>query len=179
MNFFVGEYAKGRRSLLVVDEAHNLAPHILEELRLLSNVNSERDVALQVILVGQPELRVKLQQPELIQFAQRLSVDFHLGAMSLEDASAYIAHRLRVAGGSPELFHAEAVSFIHARARGVPRLVNQLCDLALVYAFAEQRSRIDRELLERVILDREHRGAMPLFEKAAAVSRANVGTGTG
>ncbi len=179
VNFFVGEYAKGRRSLLVVDEAHNLSPHILEELRLLSNVNSERDVALQVILVGQPELRVKLQQPELRQFAQRLSVDFHLGAMSLEDASAYIAHRLRVAGGSPELFHADAVAFIHARARGVPRLVNQLCDLALVYAFAEQRSRIDSDLLERVILDREHRGAMPLFEKAAAVTRANVGTGTG
>ena len=76
VNFFVREYGKGRRSLLVVDEAHNLPPHILEELRLLSNVNSERDVALQVILVGQPELRVKLQRPELEQFAQRVSSTF-------------------------------------------------------------------------------------------------------
>jgi type II secretory pathway predicted ATPase ExeA len=175
VNFFVSEYAKGRRSLLVVDEAHNLPPHILEELRLLSNVNSERDVALQVILVGQPELRVKLQQPELEQFAQRLSVDFHLGAMSLEDARAYIEHRLRVAGGSPDLFHADAVAFIHARARGVPRLVNQLCDLALVYAFAEQRKRVDLDLLERVIEDRAHRGALPLFG-TPAVGRAGIGT---
>lgn len=179
VNFFVREYGKGRRSLLVVDEAHNLPPHILEELRLLSNVNSERDVALQVILVGQPELRVKLQRPELEQFAQRLSVDFHLGSMSLQDASAYIEHRLRVAGGSPDLFHADAVAFIHARARGVPRLVNQLCDLALVYAFAEQRRRVDLDLIERVIADRAHRGAMPLFGMPAAVSRAGIGTGTG
>jgi type II secretory pathway predicted ATPase ExeA len=179
VNFVVREYAKGRRSLLVVDEAHNLSPYILEELRLLSNVNSERDVALQVILVGQPELRVKLQQPELSQFAQRLSVDFHLGALSLDDATAYIAHRLRVAGGSPDLFHADAVAFIHARARGVPRLVNQLCDLALVYAFAEQRSRVDMNLLERVIEDRMHRGAMPLFQMPSAGGRASIGSGTG
>ena len=84
--------------------------------------------------------------------------------MSLEDASAYIQHRLRVVGGSPDLFHADAVAFIHARARGVPRLVNQFCDLALVYAFAEQRKRVDLDLLERVIADRAYRGAMPLLE---------------
>jgi type II secretory pathway predicted ATPase ExeA len=179
VNFFVREYAKGRRSLLVLDEAHNLPPHILEELRLLSNVNSERDIALQVMLVGQPELRLKLQQPELEQFAQRLSVDFHLGAMSPQDASAYIEHRLRVAGGAPDLFDADAVAFIHARARGVPRLMNQLCDLALVYAFAEQRRDVDVELLSRVIEDRAHRGSLPLFGTPAAVGVAGIGTGTG
>lgn len=179
VNFFVREYAKGRRSLLVVDEAHNLPPHILEELRLLSNVNSEQDIALQVILVGQPGLRVKLLQPELAQFAQRLSVDFHLGAMSPQDVSAYIEHRLRVAGGSPDLFHADAVAMIHARARGVPRLVNRLCDLALVYAFAERRRHVDLDLLKRVIEDRLRVGAMPFAGTPAAVGWINTGPGTG
>ena len=168
IDFFVHEYSKGRRTLLIVDEAHNLTPAILEELRLLSNVNSERDLSLQVLLVGQPELRTKLNDPALEQFAQRVSVDFHLGPLTLQDASAYVQHRLAVAGGDPSIFHPEAIALVHARSRGVPRLINQLCDLALVYAFAEQQPSIDAALLQNVIKDRQQSGAIPLFGGSAA-----------
>jgi general secretion pathway protein A len=163
IDFFVREYGRGRRTLLVFDEAHNLSPTILEQLRLLSNVNSENDLALQVFLVGQPELRVKLESPELEQFAQRVSVDFHLGPLTLDDTQSYIQHRLTVAHGDPSLFRAEAIEFIHGRTRGIPRLINQLCDLALVYAYAEHRASIDLSLLQDVLQDRQQRGAMPLF----------------
>jgi general secretion pathway protein A len=171
IDFFVQDYAKGRRTLLVVDEAHNLTPAILEELRLLSNVNSESDLSLQVLLVGQPVLRAKLAQPELEQFAQRISVDFHLGPLTLEDARAYVGHRLTVAGGDPSLFHPESIAFIHARTAGVPRLINQLCDLALVYAFAEQQATINVQLLQHVLQDRKQRGAIPLFGERPVVQR--------
>jgi|SRR5271165_871600 len=170
IDFFVREYGRGRRTLLVFDEAHNLSPLILEELRLLSNVNSESDLALQVLLVGQPELRTKLSSPELEQFAQRVSVDFHLGPLTLDDTRSYIQHRLTVAGGESSLFHAEAIEFIHARTRGIPRLINQLCDLALLYAYAEQHPNVDLNLLEHVLVDRQQRGAMPLFAARAAAS---------
>jgi general secretion pathway protein A len=176
IDFFVHEYAKKRRTLLVVDEAHNLMPVILEELRLLSNVNSENDLSLQVLLVGQPELRSKLQRPELEQFAQRVSVDFHLGPLALDDARAYIQHRLRVAGGDPSLFDPEAVAFVHARTGGVPRLINQFCDLALVYAFAERQRVIDVQLLQHVLRDRQARGAIPLFTGRLGISRVSVDT---
>jgi len=177
INFFVREYARGRRTLLVFDEAHNLSPMILEQLRLLSNVNSESDLALQVFLVGQPELRTKLESPELEQFAQRVSVDFHLGPLTLDDTQSYIQHRLSIARGDASLFCAEATEFIHARTRGVPRLINQLCDLALVYAYAENRASIDLNLLQEVLRDRQQRGAMPLFGGRIAAAAVPVTPG--
>src|SRR5277367_3691229 len=106
----IREYGKGRRTLLIFDEAQNLPVQILEELRLLSNINSEADIALQVLLIGQPELRAKLERPELRQFAQRVSVDFHLDCLGIQEARAYIQHRLRAAGGDPNLFHPEAMA---------------------------------------------------------------------
>jgi type II secretory pathway predicted ATPase ExeA len=165
---FVREYANGGRTLLVVDEAHNLTPTILEELRLLSNVNSEGDLSLQVLLVGQPELRTMLEDRDLEQFAQRVSVDFHLGPLTLPDAQLYIEHRLTVAGGDPSLFDLEAIALVHARAGGVPRLINQLCDNSLVYAYADQLKKIDTQVVQRVLQDRGKRGAMPLFGANAA-----------
>jgi type II secretory pathway predicted ATPase ExeA len=179
IEFIIGEYGKGRRTLLVVDEAHNLSTAILEELRLLSNVNSEQDVALQTFLIGQPELRDKLEQPSLEQFAQRVSVDLHLGALALEDARAYIAHRLAVAGGDAGLFPPDAVTFIHTRTRGIPRLINQLCDLALVYAFAEQLPAVDLRVLQLVLQDRKRLGAMSVFGSRPAVASAGVDASVG
>jgi general secretion pathway protein A len=172
IDFFVREYGRGQRTMLVFDEAHNLSTLVLEELRLLSNVNSESDLALQVLLVGQPELRTNLQRPELEQFAQRVSVDFHLGPLTFDDTQSYIQHRLKVAGGNPSLFQLEAIGYIHERTRGVPRLINQLCDLALVYAYAEQQTIIDLELLRQVLSDRQQRGAIPLFGSGSAASGA-------
>jgi type II secretory pathway predicted ATPase ExeA len=126
----------------------------LEELRLLSNVNSEKDLVLQILLVGQPELRAKLSRPELRQFAQRVSVDFHLRPLDRAETHAYVRHRLKVAGGQPTLFLPEAIEFVYARTNGVPRLLNQWCDLALVYAFAERKTNIDADLIAQVVRDR-------------------------
>jgi general secretion pathway protein A len=151
---FVRQYANGRRTLLIFDEAQNLSIDVLEELRLLSNVNSEKDLVLQILLVGQPELREKLARPELRQFSQRISVDFHLRALDLNESHAYIRHRLTVAGGDADIFLAETIELIHSATGGVPRLLNQLCDVALVYAFAEGRTLVDHELIEELVRER-------------------------
>jgi general secretion pathway protein A len=158
---FVREYGRGRRTLLILDEAQNLSVEVLEELRLLSNVNSEKDLVLQILLVGQPELRVKLARPELRQFAQRVSVDFHLRPLDRGETHGYIRHRLTVAGGNDALFRPEAIEFVYARTGGIPRLVNQLCDFALVYAFAEGRASIDVDLIAQVVRERNSTQMLP------------------
>jgi general secretion pathway protein A len=160
---FVREYGRGRRTLLILDEAQNLSVEVLEELRLLSNINSEKDLVLQILLVGQPELRDKLSRPDLQQFAQRVSVDFHLRPLDRDETHAYIRHRLTVAGGSAALFLPEAVELIHARTNGVPRRLNQLCDVALVYAFADGRTDVDAALVAQVLRDRDGGRALPAF----------------
>ncbi|HEY0802984.1 MAG TPA: AAA family ATPase [Steroidobacteraceae bacterium] len=152
--FFIREYGKGRRTLLIFDEAQNLSIQTLEELRLLSNLNSEEDVALQTLLVGQPELRLKMARPELKQFSQRVAVDFHLQSLSASETEAYIRHRLTVAGGSDAIFQPSAIAYIHKIAGGIPRLVNRLCDLSLVYAFADGCECIDAALVAQVLQDR-------------------------
>jgi general secretion pathway protein A len=174
---FVREYGQGRRTLLILDEAQNLSIEALEELRLLSNVNSERDLILQILLVGQPELRLKLSRPELKQFAQRVSVDFHLRPLDREETHAYIRHRITVAGGSTSLFLPEAIEFMYARTHGVPRLLNQLADFALVYAFADGRMSIDADLISQVVRDRIGNQALPTFaaEPAAPFGLAKGG----
>jgi type II secretory pathway predicted ATPase ExeA len=172
--FFIREYGKGHRTLLIFDEAQNLSVRTLEELRLLSNVNSEKDVALQILLVGQPELREKMARPELKQFAQRVAVDYHLQSLDLAEAQAYIRHRLTVAGGSDSLFQRKAIEFLHARSGGIPRLINQLCDMALVYAFAERCKRIDAALVEKVLEDRSHGRARSLFHEEPASLNAGA-----
>jgi general secretion pathway protein A len=158
---FIRNYGKGQRTLLILDEAQNLSVPVLEELRLLSNVNSETDLVLQILLVGQPELRVKLSRPELMQFAQRVSVDFHLRPLDCPETHAYIRHRLTVAGGDPDLFLPEAIDFAYARTDGIPRLLNQLCDFALVYAFAERRHIVDAQLISQVVHDQSSVRLMP------------------
>lgn len=174
---FVREYGKGRRTLLIFDEAQNLSIDVLEELRLLSNVNSEKDLILQIMLVGQPELREKLSRPELVQFAQRISVDFHLRPLGRAETHSYIRHRLQVAGGRADLFHPEAIEFLYARTNGIPRLLNQLADFALVYAFADQRKAVDAELIAQVLRDRtaSHAPALASAESAVPVGMTNGG----
>jgi type II secretory pathway predicted ATPase ExeA len=167
--FVIGQYGKGRRTLLVVDEAQNLSVQLLEELRLLSNINSEQDVALQTLLVGQPELRNKLEQPRLVQFAQRVTADFHLEGLKLPETRAYIQHRVQVAGGNVRLFQPKAVALVHERARGIPRLINQLCDLALVYGFAEQRRQIDERLVREMLEERDRGKRLGTFATEAAI----------
>jgi general secretion pathway protein A len=168
VDFLLRQYTEGRRVLLIVDEAQNLDPLLLEELRVLSNVNADRHLVLQTILVGQPELRDTLRRADLRQFAQRISVDYHLPTLTLQEGRSYVAHRLRVAGGRPDLFDEAAIDLAWTRSGGVPRLLNQLCDIALVYGFAEQRQRIDLELMTQVIADRTVGGIFPAAEAPVA-----------
>lgn len=148
------EYAAGRRMLLVIDEAQNLSTAQLEELRVLSNLNAGRNMLLQVILVGQPELRTTLGSAQLRQFAQRIVTDYHVGTLHAAETQDYVRHRLKVAGGSPDLFTAEAVCRVHQAGGGTPRVINILCDNALLYGFAEKRTDIDAELIAQVLQDR-------------------------
>jgi len=165
LDFLIEQYAQRRRTLLIVDEAQNMSADTLEELRMLSNVNADKDQVLQVILVGQAGLRDTLRRPEMEQFAQRIAVDYHLEPLDLQDTHAYIYHRIKVAGGDGvRLFDAAACDAIFDHSRGIPRLINLLCDTALVYGFAEQKPSIDSRKVDDVARDKRKGGIFPSQE---------------
>ncbi len=170
------EHADGQRVVLVIDEAQNLGVGGLEELRVLSNLNTGKEMVLQTILIGQPELRDTLRLQSLRQFAQRIAIDHHIEALQEDETHNYVRHRVGVAGGSPELFPPDALELIHACSGGVPRLVNIVCDTALVYGFSDQRSIIEPDIVEQVIRDRVSGGLLPLKVTDRAESRS-VATG--
>ena len=161
-DFLIEEYASGRRTMLIFDEAQNLSVETLEELRMFSNINADKDELLQIVLVGQPELRDLIAQPRLVQFAQRVAAEYHLPSMSAETVRDYIYHRLRVAGASREIFTPAACECVHVGSRGVPRLVNQICDYALVYAFTDGLDAVDAGVVEQVVLDRRMHGNLKM-----------------
>ena len=173
MAYLIAEYGAGRQCILIVDEAQNLSLEALEELRLLSNINSGKDLLLQILLVGQPELLEKLKQPELRQFAQRIAVSHHLSPLSFAETRKYIEHRLVVAGGSKPVFSEMAIGAIQYFSGGVPRLINSICDLCLVYAFADGLREVDEGLVFRVITDRQLSGIAP-FAHTKAVDDPTV-----
>ena len=144
-----------------------MSAETLEELRMLSNVNDDKEQALQVILVGQHELRDNLKQPELVQFAQRISVDYHLQPLSAEETANYIRHRIRIAGGNPEIFSALACEAVHRYSNGVPRLINLLCDTALVYGYAEQLQQVSARLVTQVAKEKQSGGIFPICTPAS------------
>lgn len=154
LNFINTEYAKNRRTVLIIDEAQNLGVETLEELRMLSNVNADKDQVIQLILVGQPELRALLARPELTQFSQRVAVDYSLATLSVEQTRSYITHRVSVAGVPGSLFDPDACDVIYHAARGVPRLINVLCDTALVYGYADGAKKITAEIAREVVEDK-------------------------
>jgi type II secretory pathway predicted ATPase ExeA len=166
VDFIIDEYAHNRRTVLIVDEAQNMAAETLEELRMLSNVNADKDQALQVVLVGQRELRDTLRRPDLVQFAQRISVDYHLQPLSAEETAGYIRHRIAVAGGRPELFDTAACQAVYRFSNGIPRLINLLCDTALVYGYAEQKDCIDEALVTDVAREKQEGGIFPTYATA-------------
>lgn len=149
----IDEYANGRRVILIFDEAQNLSAESLEELRMFTNINSNKDELLQLVLVGQPELQEIVRRPEMRQFAQRVASSFHLRAMDEKTVRKYVGHRLEVAGASRNFFSPSATELVYELTRGVPRLVNQLCDLALVYAFTRGRKGVVRNTIELVVQD--------------------------
>lgn len=162
--FLRNQYHKGRRTILIVDEAQNLGIHALEELRMLTNINVDKHQFLQIILVGQPQLKDLLRDPKLLQFAQRVSSDFHLRPLSCEEVTKYIDHRLFSVGAQTQLFTNEACELIAEASRGIPRTINILCDTALVYGFAANASEIDVDLVNQVIEHKADLGVLPLSE---------------
>ena len=152
-DFLVAEYAAGRRCVLVVDEAQHLGPEALEELRMYTNINSGKDEILQLVLVGQPELRDVVGRPDLTQFAQRVGVSYHLPTLGPSEVAQYVSHRMAAAGGRPDTFDAEACALVHEHSGGVPRLVNQLCDLSLLYAYTEDLQAVTAETVRQVVAD--------------------------
>jgi general secretion pathway protein A len=162
MDFLIKQYASNRRVILIIDEAQNMSHPALEELRMLSNVNSEKDQVLQVILVGQPGLRDNLRDPRLEQFAQRIAVDYNLDPLGADETREYIRHRLSIAGGRPDIFDDEACDVMFRYSGGTPRLINLLCDTALVYGYAEQMRRIGKQLAEEVVRDKQQGRIVPL-----------------
>ncbi len=143
-NFLIEQYAAGRKVVLVVDEAQNLSNRVLEEIRLLSGVETSKDKTLRIILAGQPELNDKLNAPELTQLAQRIRLRFHLTPLSNEECIAYVAHRLEVAGAEGrQIFSPDAVQLVFRYSGGVPRLINTLCDTAMMSAFGNDKDSVD------------------------------------
>ncbi len=142
-NFLIEQYAAGRRVLLIVDEAQNLSMRVLEEIRLLSGVETTREKVLRIILAGQPELNAKLDAPELVQLNQRVRLRFHLTTLSQTETAEYIRHRLEVAGaGERQLFDEDTFAEIFRYSGGVPRLINTLCDTAMMAAYTADRDRV-------------------------------------
>lgn len=150
--FLIEQYAAGRKVLLIVDEAQNLSNRVLEEIRLLSGVETTREKVLRIILAGQPELSEKLDSPELLQLVQRVRFRFHLTALSAEDARAYVLHRLDVAGSqSRELFTAETFPLLFRYTGGVPRLINTLCDTAMMCAFVTEQPQVGAQEVKAAV----------------------------
>ncbi len=157
--FLISEYEKKRRVILIIDEAQNLPFETLEEVRMLSNLNDEKRPLLHIILSGQPSLKNRLNTPQMEQLRQRVSVHYHLDPLDTEEAFNYIESRLAKVGGQDHsIFTPEAQEKIYACSRGVPRLINLVCDLALVYGYAEQIKPINDSIIEMVVEDRKSMG---------------------
>lgn len=160
--FLVEQHQRGRRTVLIVDEAQNLGSAALEELRMLSNINTYDQELLQIVLSGQPQLKTLLSAPELMQFVQRVASDFHLELLGRKDTIGYISHRLELAGASRPLFTEEAHELIYQATQGTPRLINILCDTALLYGFAASETVVTNDLVHQVIEDKRRYGVFPL-----------------
>jgi len=176
--FLLREHAAGRSAVLVIDEAQSLAPEVLEQLRLLTNLETAERKLLQIILIGQPELRTMLARPDLEQLAQRVIARYHLGPLSRDETTAYIRHRLSVAGAQAQMpFEPAALAAIHQLTGGVPRRINLLADRALLGAYAHQRPRVDRRTIEQAA--REVFGTTPAgaLRSGGTASRIAVALG--
>jgi len=163
IDFLIEQYSQNKHTVLIVDEAQNMSADTLEELRMLSNINADKDQVLQVILAGQPALRETLRKPELMQFAQRIAVDYYLESLSVEETKSYIHHRLSVAGSDQPIFTDAACESVFKYSRGTPRLINLLCDTALVYGFAEQSEIINEQLVHDVVREQHSNSIIPTF----------------
>ncbi len=177
--YLMASHARGERNLLIIDEAQNLTPHVLEQLRLLTNLETSERKLLQIILIGQPELRDVVARPELEQLAQRVIARYHLDALDAAETRQYIQHRMQVAGlKGPLPFSTAALERIHALSRGVPRRINLLCDRAMLGAYASGVLRVERAMVDKAAGEVFNDASTPTRRPAAAVRPAG-GVGLG
>ena len=168
---------RNKRVILVIDEAQSLAPDVLEELRLFSNINAGNAMLLQTVLVGQLGLRDTLRRQDMRPFAQRIGVDYLLAPLDKEQTHAYIRHRLNAAGSGREgLFTDDACDAIFAASRGVPRVINLFCDTALVYGYADQKQTIDATTVNEMLGDKARDGGW-LFQSSQPAPLTSVAGG--
>lgn len=158
-NFLIDQYSRKRRSVLIVDEAQNLSVESLEELRMLSNLETDERKLLQILLVGQPELKKILSVPELRQLRQRISIHCHLTPLTPEETEEYVLHRLEVAGNREAVeWEDDAFGLVHEYSGGIPRLINIICDFLLLSAYADGSRTISEELVDEVAADPQFEG---------------------
>jgi len=174
-NWLLDRYRAGETAVLIVDEAQNLSEEVLEEIRMLTNLETFTEKLLQIVLVGQPELEQKLKQPQLRQLRQRLTLRAKTHALTLEETKAYIQQRLRIAGSNgQEIFAPESLAAIHRHSSGIPRVINLICEHCLVSAFVDQQKIIGPNVVESVARDFDlgdnHASAMLTTANSAAAT---------
>ena len=158
-DFLLERYAQNERVLLIIDEAQNISLEAMEEIRMLSNLEAEKSHLIQIILLGQPELKYKLQRNDLKQFAQRVSTHYHINGLNKDEVNNYIQYRLKVGEAENlDIFNKDAIELIYQHSLGIPRIINVICDTALVYGYADGIKTIDKNLVETVIKEREESG---------------------
>ena len=163
--FLIEKYAQNKPVLIIIDEAQNLSDEALEEVRMLSNLQSDEQNLIQIMLVGQPELKTRLKKPGHSAFSQRIAVNFFLSGLTDTETESYITHRLKKAGGNPNIFTPKAIEQIYYASNGIPRTINLLCDAALVYGFGYEFETIDAPVIEQVIKDKGGMGLSTGNEK--------------
>jgi general secretion pathway protein A len=174
--YLIEQFAAEQRVVLIIDEAQNLTNDTMEEIRMLSNIETEKHHLIQIILVGQPELKFKLQQRNLKQFAQRITVHCHLKGLEKDEVNEYISHRLEVGGGDRiDIFDKETIDLIALYSRGIPRLINILCDSALVYGFADELETISTPILDNVYEELKTLGTFTDYDAKPSVSPPSPG----
>lgn len=170
--FLRKRHKAGRRTVLIVDEAQNLSLDMLEELRLLTNIHVGKRQLLQLSLLGQPQLKDVLRRPELVQFTQRVASDFHIRPLREAEVGRYIETRLAKAGRKEPLFEAETFPRIHRVSRGIPRLINIICDTALVYGYSSDNKMIGLDIINEVVSDKSKYGVFSYYGRMLAPKAA-------
>ena len=172
-NYLIKQISAGINVVLIIDEAQNLSTKVLEEVRMLSNLETEKEKLIQIILMGQPELRHKLNNPKLEQFRQRVAVYYHLNSLNKEETRDYIHHRLSLvnSNGYKEIFSGAAIDSIYVHSRGIPRLINLFCDSALLSGFAYELKEITEKIIADVVKEREINSLAGSAEVAGEVQK--------
>lgn len=157
-DFLIDQYSIKSQPILLIDEAQNLSPNLLEEIRLLSNLETDRAKLLQIILVGQPEMNKTLMLPEMMQLRQRININYHISPLTIDETIKYITHRLTIAGNTNVIkFEGDMSEVIYRFSRGIPRLINILCDFALLTTFVEGKKEVSTDIVREVVKDLESR----------------------